>query len=94
MSMIIETTNYYVESQSHRKYPENWNGDGWLPVPPDFEAVVAENAPYLELEITDGEITGVTPTERPEPETETEPESEYVTWDDLATAIVEGVNEV
>ncbi len=86
MSMIIETTNYYVESQSHRTYPMNWNGDGWLPVPPDFEAVVAENAPYLELEITDGEITGVTPAERPEPE------EEVVETDPLETAIMEGLN--
>lgn len=68
MSMIINKTDKSFEKQSHRTYPENWNGDGWIPVPPELETVVLENAPYYNLEIEDGILVGVTPTEKPDPE--------------------------
>ena len=70
MSMIINTINKGFETQSHRTYPENWNGEGWIAVPPELESTVLENAPYCNLEITDGVLVGVTQTERPAPELE------------------------
>lgn len=68
MSMLINLQNKGYENQSHREYPENWNGDGWLPVPSDLEAKVMENAPYCELVISDGVLVDVMPTERPAPD--------------------------
>lgn len=70
MSMIINTSDKGFETQSHRTYPENWNGDNWIAVPPELERTVLENAPYCDLEITDGVLVGVTPTERPAPDLE------------------------
>ena len=49
MSMIINIKTKMIESQSHRIYPENWNGDGWVPVPPELENIVVNSAPYCEL---------------------------------------------
>lgn len=66
MSMILNTENKGYEEQSHRAYPENWNGEGWLPVPIELEAKVRANSPYCELVIEDGVLTDITPTERPE----------------------------
>lgn len=68
MSMIVNTQSKRWEYQSHRKYPENWNGDGWLPVPPALETKVMESAPYCELVISDGVLVDVMPTERPAPD--------------------------
>lgn len=68
MSMILNTENKGYEEQSHRAYPENWNGEGWLPVPIELEAKVRANSSYCELVIEDGVLTDITPTERPEPE--------------------------
>lgn len=65
MSMILNTENKGYEEQSHRAYPENWNGEGWLPVPIELEAKVRENAPYCDLVIEDGALVNVTPTEKP-----------------------------
>ena len=65
MSMIINVQSKGYEYQSHREYPENWNGEGWLPVPPDLEAKVMKSAPYCELVIEDGALVNVTPTEKP-----------------------------
>lgn len=71
MSMIVNISNKGFENQSHRMYPENWNEDGWIAVPPELESVVQENAPYCDLVIKDGVLVNVTPTERPlEPEPE------------------------
>ena len=65
MSMIINKENKGYEEQSHRVYPENWNGEDWLPVPIELEAKVRENAPYCDLVIEDGALVNVTPTEKP-----------------------------
>lgn len=70
MSMIINTSDKGFETQSHRTYPENWNGDGWIAVPPELESLVLENSPYCDIEIEDGVLVGVTPTERPAPDLE------------------------
>ena len=74
MSMIINTQTKGYQMQSTRNYPENWEGEGWLPVPPELEGKVRENYPYYELVIEDGALVDVTPTERPEePEDPTPP---------------------
>lgn len=68
MSTIINVQSKGYEYQSHREYPENWNGDGWIPVPPALETKVMESAPYCELVISDGVLVDVMPTERPAPD--------------------------
>lgn len=70
MSMIINTTTKDYEEQSHRRYPDNWQGEGWLPVPPRLEPRVRAYCPYCELVIEDGALVGITPTERPAPDLE------------------------
>lgn len=70
MSMIINTSTKEFETQSHRTYPENWNGDNWIAVPPELESMVQENAPYCEVVIEEGVLVNVTPTERPAPDLE------------------------
>lgn len=59
---------YPFEQQSHRIYPENWNGDGWLPVPTDLERKVAQLAPYAKPVIQDNVIIDVEEVEHSEPE--------------------------
>ena len=94
MSAILHKFTNHVQSQSHRVYPENWEGDGWVAVPPDFEEIAVANSPYIKVTYADdGEtITNIEAAERPDPEPE--PESGPDVWDELATAIREGVNEV
>ena len=70
MSMIINTETKSYEEQSHRRYPDNWQGEGWLPVPPRLEPRARAYCPYCELVIEDGALVGITPTERPEPDLE------------------------
>ena len=94
MSAILQKSTNYVQFQSHRLYPENWEGDGWVAVPPEFEAIAVANSPYLDVTYSDdGEtITNIEAAERPDPEPEPEPGPDV--WDELAMAIREGVNEV
>lgn len=107
MSMIINTQTKGYQMQSTRNYPENWEGEGWLPVPPELEGKVRENYPYYELVIQDGTLVDVTPTERPEdPEDPTPPSGDLEqrvaaleaaqanAWSEQAAAIREGVNSV
>lgn len=107
MSMIINTQTKGYQMQSTRTYPENWEGEGWLPVPPELEGKVRENYPYYELVIQDGALVDVTPTERPEEPEEPEPPSgdleqrvaaleaaQASAWSEQAAAIREGVNSV
>ena len=70
MSMIINTETKAYEEQSHRRYPDNWQGEGWLPVPPSLEPRARAYCPYCELVIEDGTLVGITPTERPAPDLE------------------------
>lgn len=69
MSVIIHEATKSIESQSHRAPGENWNGEGWLPVPEDLEKTALRLAPYCELEVKeiDGErvIVKITATEEP-----------------------------
>ena len=86
MSTIINVQSKGYEYQSHREYPENWNGDGWIPVPPALETKVMESAPYCELVIEGDELVDITPTERPsEPEPPNTPDPAEI---QLATAFM------
>ena len=67
MSMIVNKADKTFETQSHRTFPENWNGEGWLPVPLEFEQDIAENAPYIELKIENDSIIGVKNIDKPTP---------------------------
>ena len=77
-----------IQSQQDRS--ECWE-EGWIAVPEALEAQVWACRGYCELEIHDGILAGVTPTQRPP---EPEPDPEYVTYAELASAIREGVNSV
>lgn len=68
MSMVVNTKTKAYEEQSHRRYPQNWNGDGWLPVPPALEPRARAYCPYCELVIEDGTLVGIKPIAKPEPE--------------------------
>ena len=82
-----------LQSQSDRT--ECWE-DGWIAVPEELVAQAWACSGYCTLDIQNGVLVGLTPTERPEPEPEPEPEpsGDYVTYGELAAAIREGVNAV
>lgn len=82
MSAIINKNTKAFESQSHRRYPENWNGNGWIPVPPHLESTALSCCPYCDLEIEEGILVGITPTERPP---KPEPEEPKKTLEERAT---------
>ena len=67
MSVIVNIKTRNLEYQSHRRYPENWMGGGWIAVPPELEARARACCPYCELEIENGALVDITPLERPEP---------------------------
>lgn len=69
MSAILQKQSNYVQSQSHRIYPENWEGEGWVAVPPDFEEIAVANSPYLKVTYADdGETITNIEAYTPEPE--------------------------
>lgn len=74
MSMILNTEHNWMEYQSHRVYPANWNGDGWIPVPPEYEEMILQNAPYFTVTYKDEAKTEIENVEiipeedRPKPE--------------------------
>ena len=67
MSAILQKETNYVQSQSHRVYPENWEADGWVAVPPDFEEIAVANSPYLNVTYDGDTITNIE-AYTPEPE--------------------------
>ena len=68
MSAILQRGSNYVQSQSHRVYPENWGGDGWVAVPPEFEEIAIANSPYLNVTYDGDTITNIEAyTPEPEP---------------------------
>ena len=68
MSMIINAETKSYEEQSHRRYPDNWNGDGWIPVPLALEPRARAYCPYCEL-VTEGDVlVDIIPTEKPGPD--------------------------
>ena len=78
MSMIINTETKSYEEQSRRRYPDNWNGDGWLPIPPRLKARAEAYCPYCELVVKDGELKDILPLPRPEPEPEPPTEAQLL----------------
>lgn len=56
-----------VESQSDR---ESCWLDGYIEVPSHLESAVWDTLGWCDLQIEDGVLVGITPTERPEPEPE------------------------
>lgn len=67
MSAILQKETNYIQFQSHRAYPENWEDDGWIPVPPEFEEIAVANSPYLNVTY-DGETITNIEAYTPEPE--------------------------
>lgn len=66
---------HVIESQSNRT--ENWMGDDWVEVPKNLEPSVLETLGWCDLQIEDGVLVGITPTESPELEpVQTVPTSE------------------
>lgn len=75
MSAIVNIKTRNMEYQSHRRYPENWMGDGWIAVPPELEEQARACCPYCELEIEGDALVDITPVDPPAPEPEpAEPE--------------------
>lgn len=89
-----------LENGGHRNQTTNSTipvPEGWAVIP---DEMVTESFPFGEVtaEEIDGVMTvtkwipGIIP--EPEPTPEPTPEPEYVTYDDLAAAIKEGVNSI
>lgn len=84
---IIELTarsdgGHGLQSQSGRT--SCWL-DGWVEVPAHMDSAVWETLGWCDLQIEDGKLVGITPTERPEPKPILEEriaalESTAVTW--------------
>lgn len=85
MTCIVKIEGYNgfheYESQSHRT--SNWMGDGWIEVPDAFVPTLYDCEGYCDLQIEDGVLTGITPTERPE----LEPEPYVPTLEERITAL-------
>ncbi len=60
-----ESGQHRIESQSGRK--SCWL-PGYIEVPAHLEGAVWDSLGWCELDIQDGKLVGVTPTERPEPQ--------------------------
>ena len=79
----LETGQHPIQSQSHRR--ACWV-EGYIEVPVHLEAAVWATYGWCDLQIEEGKLVGVTPTERPpEPEQEPQPPlAEDITLDMLA----------
>lgn len=91
---IIEITA--LPNGAHRNQTGDFRTipEGWAVVPEEME--IPETFPFVDIEAEDGVVTSMTAGTVPEPEPEPEPEPgpEYVTYEELAAAIREGVNRV
>ena len=91
---IIEITA--LPNGAHRNQTGDFRTipEGWAVVPEEMEN--PETFPFVNIETEDGVVTSMTAGTVPEPEPEPEPEPgpEYVTYEELAAAIREGVNRV
>ena len=63
----LSSGQHPVESQSDR---ESCWLEGYIEVPQHLESAVWETLGWCDLQIEDGVLVGITPTERPEPEPE------------------------
>lgn len=70
----LESGQRPIESQSGRT--ECWM-DGYIAVPEHLEDKAWETLGWCDLDIQDGVLVGITPTERPEPEPEPTPAPSY-----------------
>ena len=70
----LKNGQHPIESQSERKIC--WL-DGYIAVPIHLEAKVWETLGWCDLDIRDGVLVGITPTERPDPEPEPETVPSY-----------------
>ena len=70
----LEDGQHELGSQSGRT--ECWV-DGWIAVPDHLESKAWETRGWCDLDIRDGVLVGITPTERPEPEPEPTPAPSY-----------------
>lgn len=68
MSTIINRITKVVETRKWSRYPDNWGGSDYIPVPPRLEKRAAAYAPYCDLVIEDGALVDILPLPRPEPE--------------------------
>lgn len=85
-----EDGGHGLQSQSHRK--ECWL-EGWVAVPEELAAAVWACGGYCDLELSDqGELTGVTPKQRPQAEEQPPSESEQLRADVDYLAAVAGVS--
>ena len=91
---IIEITA--LPNGAHRNQTGDFRTipEGWAVVPEEME--IPETFPFVNIETEDGVVTSMTAGTVPEPEPEPEPEPgpEYVTYEELAAAIREGVKRV
>ena len=87
-----DSGQHLLQSQSHRT--ECWL-DGWVAVAEEREREIMGCRGYGDLIAEDGKFVDFTPNPEliPTPE-EAESASEGATWDEMAAAIGEGVNEV
>lgn len=65
----LDTGQHPIQSQSGRT--ACWL-EGWVEVPEHLESAVWDSLGWCDLDIQDGVLVGITPTERPEPEPEPE----------------------
>lgn len=61
----LDTGQHPIQSQSGRR--SCWL-EGYIEVPAHLESAVWETLGWCDLQIEDGKLVGITPTERPEPE--------------------------
>ncbi len=87
----LSTGQHPIQSQSGRS--SCWL-DGWIEVPANLEAQVWATVGYCDLQIENGKLVGITPTERPEPEpvTPTPTELEQLRADVDYLSIMTGVD--
>lgn len=76
----LPTGQHPMESQSGR---ESCWLEGYIAVPQNLESAVWDTLGWCDLQIEDGVLVGITPTERPEPE----PEPYIPTLEERITAI-------
>ena len=70
--------------------------EGWAMIPNEME--IPDSYPFVKVEAEEIDgvmtVTNLTPGVVPEPEPRPDPSNNYVTYEDLAAAIKEGVNSV
>ena len=77
----LETGQHPIQSQSHRR--ACWL-DGYIEVPAHLHDAVWATYGWCDLQIEEGVLVGITPTERPEPPEPQPPSAEDTTLDMLA----------